>query len=162
MGSLLRQSRPDGRRLPPYVALPSPRCCYGCEYLHFYLRALAILNPFLQVEDGAVLGNLFSRVTSASQIPFLLQAYENLRLKRTANTQASSRLNQVIFHLEDGPEQIKRDASMKAAMNGEEGANNANQWADKKKSATQFGYDADEAVNEWWAAGGKEAFEAAA
>ncbi|KAG8931267.1 hypothetical protein FRC03_011366 [Tulasnella sp. 419] len=116
----------------------------------------------MAVEDGAVLGNLFSRLNSASQIPFLLRTYENMRLKRTADTQASSRLNQVIFHLEDGPEQVKRDASMKAAMNGEEGDNNANQWADKKKSAAQFGYDADEAVNTWWANGGKEAFQAAA
>ncbi|KAF8748730.1 hypothetical protein RHS01_10611 [Rhizoctonia solani] len=81
--------------------------------------------------------------------PLLPRAYETLRLSRTANTQAQSRLNQKIFHYEDGPEQEARDASMRAAMRGEtEGS--ANQWADKAKSKVQFSYDADAAAEEWW------------
>jgi salicylate hydroxylase len=31
---------------------------------------------------------------------------------------------------------------------------NANQWADKKKSDIQFGYDADEEAEKWWVANG--------
>ncbi|CCO31530.1 3-hydroxybenzoate 6-hydroxylase [Rhizoctonia solani AG-1 IB] len=103
----------------------------------------------MAIEDGSVLGNLFSHLTDASQIPYFLRAYETLRLSRTANTQAQSRLNQKIFHYEDGPEQEARDASMRAAMRGQtEGS--ANQWADKAKSKTQFSYDADAAAEEWW------------
>ena len=105
------------------------------------------MNP--QIEDGCVLGNLFSRLTSADQIPYFLRAYEKLRLSRTANTQAQSRLNQKIFHYPDGPEQEARDASMRAAMKGQtEGS--ADQWADKGKNKIQFSYDADESAEEWW------------
>jgi salicylate hydroxylase len=96
-----------------------------------------------------VLGNLFSRISDPAQLPYFLRAYETLRLARTANTQAQSRLNQKIFHYDDGPEQEARDASMRAAMRGQtEGS--ANQWADKAKNKTQFSYDADEAAEEWW------------
>ncbi|QRV81381.1 FAD-binding domain protein [Ceratobasidium sp. AG-Ba] len=103
----------------------------------------------MAIEDGCVLGNLFSRVNSTDEIAYYLRAYETLRLARTANTQAQSRLNQKIFHYPDGPEQEERDASMRAAMAGKtEGS--ANQWADKTKNKIQFSYDADEAAEEWW------------
>ncbi|KAG9119519.1 hypothetical protein FRC07_005418 [Ceratobasidium sp. 392] len=103
----------------------------------------------MAIEDGCVLGNLFSRVNSTEDIPYFLRAYETLRLARTANTQAQSRLNQKIFHYPDGPEQEERDASMRAAMAGKtEGS--ANQWADKGKNKIQFSYDADAAAEEWW------------
>ncbi|THG95500.1 hypothetical protein EW026_g6175 [Hermanssonia centrifuga] len=115
----------------------------------------------MAIEDGAVLGNLFSHISHLSQIAPLLQAYEKLRLERTAATQASSRLNQHIFHLPDGPAQEARDADMRRAMeieirkiNGEhvevdnEGCHN--QWADRRKNEEQFGYDADVAAETWW------------
>ncbi|PIL32084.1 hypothetical protein GSI_06789 [Ganoderma sinense ZZ0214-1] len=123
----------------------------------------------MAIEDAAVLGNLLSRLAHPSQLPALLQAYEDLRLPRTAETQTQSRLNQTIFHLHDGPEQEKRDADMRRAAEVElarirEGksaargglAGSANQWADEKKSMIQFGYDADEAAEEWWREGGEQ------
>ncbi|KAF8122377.1 hypothetical protein EV363DRAFT_1436721 [Boletus edulis] len=58
----------------------------------------------MAVEDAAVLGNLFSRLSSPAQIAPLLCAYESIRYDRATATQASSRLNQHIFHLPDGPE----------------------------------------------------------
>ena len=70
----------------------------------------------MAIEDAAVLGNLFSRISHPSQIAPLLYAYEKLRLPRTASTQASSRLNQHVFHLPNGVEQEQRDADMRAAM----------------------------------------------
>lgn len=120
----------------------------------------------MAVEDAAVLGNLFSRISHKSQIEPLLHAYEKLRLPRTADTQTSSTLNQNIFHLPDGPEQAARDASMREAMetelkmlSGEEidiqNEGSANQWADRKKNEIQFGYDADVATNTWWAEAGE-------
>ena len=130
----------------------------------------------MAIEDAAVLGNLFSRISHPSQIAPLLKAYEKLRLPRTASTQASSRLNQHVFHLPNGVEQEQRDADMRAAMSvelarirREEGAaggepgvgvgggveeaeneGNANQWADRKKNVEQFSYDADAAAEQWW------------
>ena len=121
----------------------------------------------MAIEDGAVLGNLLSRLAHPSQLPVFLQAYEDLRLPRTAETQNQSRLNQTIFHLPDGPEQEQRDADMRRAtelelrrMRGDVGQGDAlegsaNQWADERKSRVQFGYDADEAVEAWWCAVGE-------
>lgn len=120
----------------------------------------------MAIEDGAVLGNLLSRISHISQLRPLLKAYQDLRLPRTAEVQESSRLNQRIFHLPDGPEQRQRDENMRKAMvmelSGDSGAlrresvGNQNQWADKKKSDILFGYDADREVDKWWAAHGKE------
>lgn len=115
----------------------------------------------IAVEDAAVLGNLFSRLAHRSQILPLLHAYQSIRYDRATATQISSRLNQHIFHLPDGPQQEKRDQEMRAVMEdasrvarGEKStlssAGNANQWADKEKSSIQFGYDADEEADKWW------------
>ena len=120
----------------------------------------------MAVEDAAVLGNLLSRISHISQLGALLKAYQGLRLPRTAMIQESSRLNQHIFHLPDGPEQRERDENMRKAMALElaekttelqrESAGNHNQWADKTKSNVLFGYDADAEVDKWWASHGKE------
>ena len=119
----------------------------------------------MSIEDGAVLGNLLSRFSHISQLRSLLKAYQDLRLPRTAEVQGSSRLNQRIFHLPDGPEQRERDANMKKAMALElsgnkealrrESIGNRNQWADKAKTDILFGYDADAEVDKWWTARGK-------
>ena len=120
----------------------------------------------MAIEDGAVLGNLLSRISHISQLKPLLKAYQDLRLSRTAEAQNSSRLNQHIFHLPDGPEQRARDANMRKAtaleLSGDTEAlrrgstGNRNQWADKAKSDVLFGYDADAEVDKWWTAHGKE------
>jgi len=104
-------------------------------------------------------------LSSRAQIAPLLHAYESLRYARATNTQASARLNQVIFHLPDGLEQEQRDKQMGTAMedarreqDGKTATDihtvpnkgNPNQWADKEKSADLFGYDADEEAEKWW------------
>ena len=119
----------------------------------------------MAIEDGAVLGNLLSRISHISQLRPLLKAYQDLRLPRTAATQESSRLNQHIFHLPDGPEQRERDKNMRRAMALElagksgglrsESVGNQNQWADKTKSEILFGYDADAEADKWWAVHGR-------
>ncbi|KAI0271993.1 hypothetical protein BGY98DRAFT_1100075 [Russula aff. rugulosa BPL654] len=120
----------------------------------------------IAVEDAAVLGALFSRVSSLSQVPALLRAYQDLRfVTRATATQESSRLNQKIFHLLDGPDQRARDNAMRAAMAAElEGRpipdGNPNQWADRTKNRIQFDYDAYAEVERWWASGGREQIEA--
>ncbi|KAG2064822.1 FAD/NAD(P)-binding domain-containing protein [Suillus decipiens] len=121
-------------------------------------------HPML-IEDGAVLGNVFSHCSDRSQILPLLYAYQSIRYDRATATQTSSTLNRDIFHKPDGPDQEARDREMRAAMEdalrvarGEEStyvlAGNANQWADKKKAQIQYGYDADEEVDKWWLANG--------
>lgn len=125
----------------------------------------------MAIEDAAVLGSLLSRLEHPAQLMTLLRAYEMLRHARTAETQASSRLNQHIFHLPDGPEQQERDLNMRAAMKFEKakyakertgqqedfrGEGNSNQWADERKNIEQFAYDADEEADRWWSEKGDE------
>ncbi|KZO91484.1 FAD/NAD(P)-binding domain-containing protein [Calocera viscosa TUFC12733] len=110
----------------------------------------------MAVEDAAVLGSLLSHISSPTQIPFFLRAYEQLRHARCTDTQAQARLNQKIFHLPDGAAQRERDEDMRQAMEAEfsgqagEAEGNQNQWADKKKSRLQFGYDAEGVAEGWW------------
>jgi len=120
----------------------------------------------MAIEDAAVLGNLFSNCSHRSQITPLIHAYQSLRYDRATATQVSSSLNRFIFHHPDGPIQEQRDSEMREAMEdarrvarGEEStlalAGNANQWADKKKSDMQFGYDADAEAEKWWLENGE-------
>ena len=51
--------------------------------------------------------------------------------------------------------QIKRDEETQRAMHGDESVNHRNQWADHKKTAEFMGYDADAAVDAWWAERGE-------
>ncbi|VDC03434.1 unnamed protein product [Peniophora sp. CBMAI 1063] len=116
----------------------------------------------MAIEDAAVLGGLFANLTHVDQVPTLLHAYQELRYTRCTEAQLSSRLNQHIFHLSDGPEQEARDESMRKAMANEaiypaparlpesSGLGSANQWADRSKNIEAFGYDADKAAQEWW------------
>ena len=90
----------------------------------------------------------------------MLWAYQDIRHTRATAAQLESRMNQRIFHLPDGPEQEKRDESMRQAMvsaikeaNGEladDCIGSENQWADKQKNDRVFGYDVDAEVDRWW------------
>ncbi|KAE9404011.1 FAD/NAD-binding domain-containing protein, partial [Gymnopus androsaceus JB14] len=116
----------------------------------------------MAIEDAAVLGNLFSRISHLSEIPELLKAYENLRHARVTATQAASALNRGVYHLADGKEQEERDAAMRSAMvqellsyeskheSGQSMKDNPNAWSDKAKNADQFDYDPDLAVEEYF------------
>lgn len=140
---------------------------------------LTLFQPYraqgaaMAIEDGAVLGNLLSYLSHKSQIAPLLRAYQGLRYARASETQRQSRANQKIFHYEDGPEQESRDASMRAAAalelrraeleaagleddTQDDTEGNANQWGDRKKSAVQYKYDADEEVDNWYQETGKD------
>ncbi|KAJ7326192.1 hypothetical protein DFH08DRAFT_787093 [Mycena albidolilacea] len=119
----------------------------------------------MAIEDAAVLGVLFSHITSRRQIQPLLQAYQALRYPRTTDTQLAARLNQKIFHLPDGPEQEARDISMRKGMEDmlreargepsrEDSSGNANVWADRAKNRVQFCYDAEVEAERWWRGSG--------
>ncbi|KAJ6588589.1 hypothetical protein B0H19DRAFT_1100201 [Mycena capillaripes] len=119
----------------------------------------------MAIEDAAVLGVLFSHITSRRQIRSFLQAYQALRYPRTTETQLASRLNQKIFHLPDGPEQEARDRSMRQGMEEclreerggpsvDSSAGNANVWADRTKNRIQFCYDAEAEAERWWKTSG--------
>ncbi|KAJ8093248.1 hypothetical protein PM082_020734 [Marasmius tenuissimus] len=112
----------------------------------------------LAVEDCAVLGVLFSKITDVAEIPELLRAYQVLRAPRATSTLQASLLNRSIFHLDDGGEQESRDRSMKVSMEdamdrtgarSSVHAGNANLWADKQRNQEQFDYDAESVADAW-------------
>jgi salicylate hydroxylase len=114
----------------------------------------------MALEDAAVIGKLLSNITHNSDVPSLLRAYQEIRLPRTDIVQQEARMNRTIFHMDDGPDQERRDRSMKQAMEvalreaqeGEKGADCAgteNLWGDRKRTDNVFGYDADAAVDQW-------------
>jgi salicylate hydroxylase len=119
----------------------------------------------MAIEDGAVLGNILSRLSDISQLKPLLKAYEDLRIARTAQAQASSRMNQKSYHLPDGEEQRKRDEVLKKAMALEVAGETvelrrmpADQSvaAKKRNDDLLFTYDADAEVDKWWVSHGKD------
>ena len=94
----------------------------------------------MTIEDAAVLGNLLSRISDISQLGPLLNAYQDLRLDRTASIQTGSRVNHRTFHLPDGEEQRRRDEEIKKMT--------------KADDDRLLGYDADAEVDKWWASHG--------
>lgn len=119
----------------------------------------------MAIEDGAVLGNLLSRISDISQLKPLLNAYQDLRHERTAEVQAASRTNQRVYHLPDGEEQKRRDENLKKAMALEVTGNTAelrrqpptdqSPGLRKQKDDELYNYDADAEVDKWWASHGK-------
>ncbi|KAK0462554.1 uncharacterized protein EV420DRAFT_1619092 [Desarmillaria tabescens] len=96
----------------------------------------------MAIEDAAVLGNLFVRITDKDQIPTLLDAYENLRRPRATETADGCWTDKTTFQMEDGPEQRARDNAFKAMIGKTAGSGQDNDL--------QYGYDADAVVNDWW------------
>jgi len=78
----------------------------------------------MSLEDGAVLGELFSRRTTQTKSE-LLDIYQKIRAPRTEMVVERGNRQQYLYHLHDGPEQEERDRIMKA---GEEG--DALAWKD--------------------------------
>ncbi|KAL4936599.1 hypothetical protein BDV06DRAFT_89991 [Aspergillus oleicola] len=99
------------------------------------------------VEDAAALGIVLSEITSKSEIPLALQAYEKSRKQRAETVQQSGTLNRVTLHLPDGPEQEARDEQFRASLKG--GAN-PDKWSDRQTQEFLWGWDAEKAALETW------------
>lgn len=65
------------------------------------------------IEDGAALASLLA--ATPDDVPGALKRYETVRKPRASRLQALSRANRTRFHLADGPEQAKRDETMRNA-----------------------------------------------
>ena len=63
----------------------------------------------MAVEDGAVLGALFDKITDRTQVPKVLKMYEDLRRPRATRVVRTSLSQGVARKLHDGKEQRERD-----------------------------------------------------
>lgn len=133
----------------------------------------------MAIEDAAVLGTLLSHISLKAQLPQCVKAYEELRIPRATAMQNASRLNQHYVHMEDGPEQEKRDAGMWGVFSGEKENGSSEETKapsetedgvvagsaeigtadteekkldenEKRKVATHFGFDAVGDAERWW------------
>ncbi|TFK90822.1 FAD/NAD(P)-binding domain-containing protein [Polyporus arcularius HHB13444] len=101
----------------------------------------------MAVEDGAVLGSLFSHLSSKEQIPAFLNAYQELRQRRCEMVNRAVFDNARMMCLPPGPEADARDQDMAAQ---------ATDWDDGmlkvqfEEISAIFLYDAGDDAEEWW------------
>ncbi|KUJ09262.1 FAD/NAD(P)-binding domain-containing protein [Mollisia scopiformis] len=109
----------------------------------------------VSIEDAAALAEAVSRARSNDDLLHLLKAFETVRKPRCEDISRSKHVNAVVWHLPDGPEQEKGDATSKAKMRkklekdkeagitgGMEG-----KWNDEATMPGLFGYDAVKEMN---------------
>lgn len=107
----------------------------------------------MSVEDGAVLAKLFSHLSHIDQIGPFLNAFQDLRYQRANESRQGEMLNVTILTLEDGEMQATRDNVMRAKTAAGQGvfeggeAEITNRW---REIETVFGYDCEDAADDWW------------
>ncbi|KAK9788191.1 putative FAD-binding domain-containing protein [Seiridium cardinale] len=89
---------------------PSQKMCLIGDAAHAMTPYLA-QGAAMGIEDAAVLGGILaeSDFCSPSELPKALALYEKLRIKRAARIAEASVSSRWFTHMDDGPEQIKRD-----------------------------------------------------
>ncbi|KIV79232.1 hypothetical protein PV11_06802 [Exophiala sideris] len=100
------------------------------------------------LEDGAVLGELFSRASNPKSPVVkkqLLEIYEKCRQDRTDMIVKRGNLQQYLYHLHDGAEQEERDRKMQAKEPGE-----ALAWRDSELAPQLLGYQVEKDVDQYW------------
>jgi salicylate hydroxylase len=103
----------------------------------------------MSLEDGAVLGECLSRLTSKcpAEKQVALHVYEKCRKSRTEMVVQRGNLQQYLYHLHDGPEQQERDKKMRMVPTppGE-----ALAWRDPELAPNLLGYDHEKDVSRLW------------
>lgn len=102
------------------------------------------------VEDAAVIGRCLEFATKRSRLPTALRIYERLRKQRASQVQEASRINGILWHFEDGPQQQTRDRGSAAECEGRHFITSTNQWSDPTTQLWLYAYDAEQEVYENW------------
>lgn len=105
----------------------------------------------LAVEDGAALAEAIHLATTHKDLNKVLKTWDEARVQRGTQMQEASSVNGVLWHFDDGPEQMARDAAMRweveeAHDTSPFGRSSPNQWTDFKTSNWCFGHDAEDDV----------------
>merc|ERR1711881_208381 len=103
----------------------------------------------MSLEDGAVLGECLSRISSksASSKCHALKIYEECRKSRTEMVVQRGNLQQYLYHLHDGSEQEERDRMMRMSPTPK---GEALAWRDPNLAPRLLGYCAIRDVEEHW------------
>ncbi|KAF2753652.1 FAD/NAD(P)-binding domain-containing protein [Pseudovirgaria hyperparasitica] len=111
------------------------RICLLGDSVHAMLPYVA-QGAAQAIEDAAVLGTCLSQI---SDIPQVLSIYERVRKARAEFIQNSASTMRTVLHYEDGVDQEKRDAIMRAPRIA--GWKHPDLWADAEYQNTVWGYD---------------------
>ena len=109
----------------------------------------------MAIEDGAVLGKLFSHLSSEERITSLLYAFQEIRQPRTREVHARDVRELTFLLLPDGPIQEERDRRSRALaragkniLEGDEAVGRGNElW---ETVCRIFGYDCEDEADDWW------------
>ena len=118
----------------------------------------------MSLEDASVLAKLFSHLLEESQIPSFLYAFEEIRRARTVKINNVDNQNIDFMTMPSGDMATMRDNAMAATfaagrndLDAEEGDDASSQWTENREI---FGYDAEDAADEWWVSWGLAALRA--
>lgn len=101
----------------------------------------------MAIEDGAVLGECLSRISTKAELPKALSVYEQCRKKRTERIVARGNRQQHLYHLYDGPEQQERDRILQMENPP---AGETLVWRDVEMAPWLLGYRVKEDVDKYW------------
>jgi salicylate hydroxylase len=114
-------------------------------------------GPSLSLEDGAVLGRLFSKLSSEDQIPGFLNAFQDLRASRCSAISASELEELVCMTLPPGTKQTRRDmvlrqqdAAGQNILTPDENDVSSAALARWDQIKFLFGYDCEDEADNWW------------
>ena len=101
----------------------------------------------MALESGYVISCLLSKVTSLSQLPFILRLYASIRQPRTRRAKQRSHEMRDTCQLPDGPAQRERDRVFKEEKPG---PGFPNPWADPEFQQWMWGFDARAETESIW------------
>ncbi|MCJ1400746.1 hypothetical protein MMC11_003954 [Xylographa trunciseda] len=126
---------------------PSGKFALMGDACHATLPYLA-QGAAMAVEDGAVLGALFSQIAHPSQLKDLLLIYERIRKQRTTKVVTGSTHARDIYHCPDGDVQQERDRQFREEAPFE---GFPNRFSDPAFQPWLYGYDAYREADDAWA-----------
>jgi len=109
-------------------------------------------GPAIVLEDALVLGTLFKHLSSWDQVPTFLNAYQEIRQARTTFVNKLDCSNSAYMRLPPGPERDARNATMSAPRDDWDDGGLKNEF---EGLVGLFGYDAEDAAEEWWVTWGR-------
>ncbi|PSK58622.1 Kynurenine 3-monooxygenase [Elsinoe australis] len=96
----------------------------------------------MAVEDAAALGEAMADLQKHDDLIRRLSVFEEVRRLRAAQMQDASDINGILWHFDDGPEQVARDAAARREVLGQPFESSSNQWSDPVTQRWTYGYDA--------------------
>ncbi|KAH7881977.1 hypothetical protein F5I97DRAFT_1817828, partial [Phlebopus sp. FC_14] len=109
----------------------------------------------LALEDAAVLGRLFSHLSSTAQISHFLYAFQDIREDRCEGVLAAEQANLEFKMMPPGPEQVERDDMLKERLVLGTGLFGWGRPRGERGEAWQemhalYSYSAEDVADEWW------------